>query len=76
MMLVHERMQQLIARTAGKEEVAPLSLGEYKQVDAYDATRCYRVTDSNSKTTFDVTFYLYGDIVSGWDVDIAVPAAF
>ena len=37
----------------------------------YDATRCYQVVDNNSKTTFDVTFYLYGDVVSGWDVTVA-----
>ena len=45
--------------------------GEYKEVDSYDATRCYQVVDNNSKTTFDVTFYLYGDVVSGWDVTVA-----
>ena len=39
-------------------------MGEYKEVDSYDATRCYQVVDNNSKTTFDVTFYLYGDVVS------------
>ena len=61
----------IIATAAGKEEPAPLALGEYKEVDSYDATRCYQVVDNNSKTTFDVTFYLYGDVVSGWDVTVA-----
>ena len=68
MKLVQERMQQMIAAGAGKEELAPLALGEYKEVGSYDATRRYRVTDANSNTVFDVTFYLYGDVVSGWDV--------
>lgn len=69
--LMQERMQQIIAKAAGKEELAPLALGEFKQVDAYDATRCYQVVDANSKATFDVTFYFYGDVVSGWDVKAA-----
>ena len=71
MKLMQEHMQQIIATAAGKEEPAPLALGEYKEVDSYDATRCYQVVDNNSKTTFDVTFYLYGDVVSGWDVTVA-----
>ena len=58
-----------------QEEPAPLALGEYKEVDSYDATRCYQVVDENSKTTFDVTFYLYGDVVSGWDVAVADKAS-
>jgi hypothetical protein len=33
------------------------------------------VVDENSKTTFDVTFYLYGDVVSGWDVAVADKAS-
>mgnify|MGYP005977412771 CR=1 FL=1 len=52
-------------------DTGSLALGEYKEVDSYDATRCYQVVDNNSKTTFDVTFYLYGDVVSGWDVTVA-----
>lgn len=68
MKLMQERMRQIIAEVAGKKELSSLALGEFKQVDTYDATRCYQVIDNNSNTTFDVTFYLYGDVVSGWDV--------
>ena len=75
MKLMEERMQQIIAKAAGKGELAPLALDEFKLVDSYDATRCYQVVDNNSKTTFDVTFYLYGDVVSGWDVAAADKAA-
>ena len=67
---IETRMQQLIAGKAKAADLAPLALGEYKQVDSYDATRWYEVTDANSKTTFTVTFYLYGDVLSGWDVAI------
>ena len=38
MKLMQERMQQIIPKAAGKEEPAPLALGEYKEVDSYDAT--------------------------------------
>ena len=70
MKLIEGRMQKLIADKAKKTDLAPLALGDYKQVDSYDATRWYEVTDANSKTTFTVTFYLYGDVLSGWDVAI------
>lgn len=69
---VETRMQQLLAES-GKDkqpagEAPSLQLGEYKLVDSYDATRCYQVTDARSGRTFSVTFYLYGDVLSGWDV--------
>ena len=74
MKLVERRMQQIIAKAAGKETFASLALSEYKEVNSYDATRCYQVVDNHSKTTFKVTFYLYGEVVSGWDVvDEAAP---
>ena len=47
---------------------ASLQLGDYKLTDEYGTTKCYQVTDATSGVTFDVTFYLYGDILSGWDV--------
>lgn len=45
-----------------------LDLGEYKLTDAYGATKCYEVTDRNTGVTFDVNFYFYGDVISGWSV--------
>lgn len=65
---VEQRMRQLIAEAEGKEELAPLALGEYELGDYYDATRHYQVVDNNSGIAFDVTFYFYGDVLSGWDV--------
>ena len=50
-------------------ELAPLSLGEYKAVGGTEVTRVYEVTDQVSGTTFVVTFYLYGDVISGWNVE-------
>lgn len=45
-----------------------LNLGDYSLKDEYGTTRHYQVTDSNSQITFNVTFYFYGGILSGWDV--------
>jgi hypothetical protein len=50
------------------KEQANLKLSDYKQVNEYGATRCYQVTEENSKVVFNVTFYFYGGILSGWSV--------
>ena len=68
MKLIEARMQKLIAEANGKTELAPLALGEYTKKEAEDVTVRYEVTDANSKKTFDVYFYFYGDILSGWNV--------
>jgi hypothetical protein len=68
MKLIETRMQKLIAEANGTEELAPLALGEYAQKEAEDVTVRYEVTDTNSKKSFDVYFYFYGDILSGWNV--------
>jgi hypothetical protein len=48
---------------------ANLKLGRYKLIKEYGATKCYQVTERNSKVIFDVTFYFYGGIISGWSVE-------
>ena len=68
---VERRMQRIIADKAKQIEPTALSLSEYKLTDSYDATKCYQVTDTASNTTFDVTFYLYGDVLMGWNVEEA-----
>ena len=68
MKIIEARMQKLIAEAAGKTELAPLALGEYALKEEYDVTKRYEVTDANSKQTFDVYFYFYGDILSGWNL--------
>ena len=68
MKLIEARMQKLIAEAKGTEELAPLALGEYAKKEAEDVTVRYEVTDANSKKSFDVYFYFYGDILSGWNV--------
>ncbi len=48
---------------------ADLKLGNYEAVKEYDVTKIYRVTEQNSNVVFDVTFYFYGGIISGWSVE-------
>ena len=67
---VEDQMKQLIAQSNETEVLSQLALGSYAPTDSYDATRCYRVTDATSKISFIVTFYTYGDVVSGWDVAV------
>ena len=68
MKLIESRMQKLIAEAKGTEELAPLALSEYTLKEEHDVTKRYEITDANSKKTFDVYFYFYGDILSGWNV--------
>jgi len=46
-----------------------LNLGNFVPVTEYDVTKIYRVTEQNSNVEFDVTFYFYGGIISGWSVE-------
>jgi hypothetical protein len=46
-----------------------LNQGEYKLVDQYGATKCYQVIEQQSNVTFNVTFYFYGDVISGWNIE-------
>ncbi|NLA15887.1 MAG: family 10 glycosylhydrolase [Bacteroidales bacterium] len=44
-------------------------LGEYELKEVYGVTKSYNVTEQNSRKVFDVTFYFYGGILSGWRVE-------
>ncbi len=46
-----------------------LDLGKYDLINEYGATKHYQVTERNSNVKFDVTFYFYGGILSGWSVE-------
>jgi len=45
-----------------------VKLGEYQFVDEQGITKNYSVKDEISGHSFKVTFYYYGDVISGWDV--------
>jgi len=51
-----------------REQMSP-DLSEFKLVDEYGVTRCYKVTENKTKVNFNVTFYFYGGIISGWSVE-------
>jgi uncharacterized lipoprotein YddW (UPF0748 family) len=60
-----KRVEEKIASMAG---VPSVKLGDYKLVNEFNVTKTYDVTDSVSGKTFQVSFWHYGDVVSGWDV--------
>ena len=45
-----------------------IRLGEYRLDREFGTTKYYKVTEQNTGIVFDVDFYLYGDLVSGWNV--------
>lgn len=63
-------IENRIAKDVSGEEAlpSPVRLGEFTFVDEYDITRNYEVTELLSGIRYAVTFYLYGDVISGWDV--------
>lgn len=63
-----DKMKEIISQAQGSDGEIVLALSEYKLKDSYDATQSYEVMDRNTNTPFTVTFYLYGDVLSGWDV--------
>lgn len=58
---IEEKMMQI----SGNER---LDLGEYELVGKGDLDYNYRVTDSISGKTFNVTLYICGDVFFGWEV--------
>jgi hypothetical protein len=50
------------------QDVADIQAGEYTLADEYGATKCYKRVEANSGVTFDINFYFYGGIISGWSV--------
>lgn len=66
MKAIDNRMKAYISKANALAKDPVLDLGEYKLTDQYGATKCYQVTDQNTGLTFDVNFYFYGDVISGW----------
>lgn len=48
---------------------ADINPGNYELIKEYDVTKCYQVIEQNSNVVFNVTFYFYGGIISGWSVE-------
>jgi len=67
-----EALQPIVKMIADRFEKdyaqSNLNLGDYRLTDEYGTTKHYQVIDNTSHVTFDVVFYFYGGILSGWDV--------
>jgi len=48
---------------------ANINLSGFELINEYGATKVYQVSEQNSEVVFDVTFYFYGGIISGWSVE-------
>lgn len=73
MKLINQKIQDLVR--SENPAASPIALSKYKKIDAYDVTQKYLVTDQVSKKNFYVTFFFYGGILSGWNVDPAPNAS-
>lgn len=74
MALIEKRIQKDIQTKTKSKDLAKLNLSTYKLVDQYDVTKRYEVKDNSSGEVFNVTFYFYGGVISGWNVDQEVHA--
>jgi hypothetical protein len=59
---------QPLAEALAIQPFADIQAGEYTLADAYGATKCYKRIEQNSGVTFDINFYFYGGVISGWSV--------
>ncbi|MDR2118048.1 MAG: family 10 glycosylhydrolase [Tannerellaceae bacterium] len=59
---------QPVADALARQAFADIRPGEYTLAEAYGATKCYRRVEQNSGVTFDIRFYFYGGLLSGWSV--------
>jgi hypothetical protein len=59
---------QPLAEALAKQPFADIQAGEYTLAEAYGATKCYKRVEQNSGVTFDINFYFYGGVISGWSV--------
>jgi Uncharacterized protein conserved in bacteria len=59
---------QPVALALSQKPFADIKPGEYKLSEEYGYTKCYKMTEENSGVEFDINFYFYGGIISGWSV--------
>ncbi len=64
----HAGLMEIVRNRIASLAGAPVQLGEFKLVNTFNVTKDYEVEDTVSGAKFLVTFWSYGDIVSGWDV--------
>lgn len=71
MKLITAKIQQMVPNATSQTNLPEVKLSSFKKVASYDVTERYLVTDKLSNKKFHVTFYFYGGILSGWNVDTA-----
>jgi hypothetical protein len=59
---------QPLAEALAKQPFADIRPGEYTLAEEYGTTKCYKRLEENSGVIFDINFYFYGGIISGWSV--------
>ena len=64
----HEGLMKLVEKKIEALAGAPVELGDYELTDEFNVTKDYTVKDKKSGQEFVATFWLYGDMISGWDV--------
>ncbi|MDR1499861.1 MAG: hypothetical protein LBI58_02665 [Tannerellaceae bacterium] len=57
-----------IAGILARQPFADIEAGEYTLDREYGATKCYKRSEAKSGVTFDINFYFYGGVISGWSV--------
>lgn len=50
-------------------QLLSLNPGTHSLTGEYGATKHYKVTEQNSNVVFNVTFYFYGGVISGWSIE-------
>ncbi|MNN81874.1 hypothetical protein D3C81_1987440 [compost metagenome] len=71
MNLITAKIQHLVSGSETSSNLPAVKLSSFKKVASYDVTERYLVSDKWSNKKFHVTFYFYGGILSGWNVDVA-----
>ncbi|UXD70167.1 family 10 glycosylhydrolase [Sphingobacterium faecium] len=69
MNLITAKIKHMVAGSATTDNLPEVKLSSFKKVASYDVTERYLVSDELSNKKFHVTFYFYGGILSGWNVD-------
>lgn len=69
MKLINQQIAKHVSEAQGDAKAVEIKLSDYKLAEEYGVTKRYLVTEQISKQAFDVTFYFYGGILSGWNVE-------
>jgi hypothetical protein len=63
-----DALRSVVTNTIVNNHSSAINLSNFRLVRQYGTTRYYQVTELNSGIVFNVDFYLYGGVLSGWEV--------